>query len=504
MGVEHVVLAAYLACLVAIFVYSLSMAHLGRIVVRARRRPNAPQPRCTPDPQPRVTVQLPIYNELHVAERIIDAAAALDHPREQLRIQVLDDSTDATRGLVDAAVARHAARGVPIDVVRRTVRTGFKAGALAHGLACDTAEYVLVLDADFVPRADLVRLLLAGFDAADVAVVQARWGFLNEPESLMTSVEAFLLGMHFGVEQPGRALSGGMLNFNGTAGMWRRAAIDDAGGWQARTVTEDVDLSYRAQLRGWRIAYLEDVVVDSELPADVGALRTQQHRWIKGGAQNARLHLGAVCRHEAPASVRWHAAMHLVSGSLYAAILAMLILSVPLAAVKNTSITTDYTDWGMPFTAATVALGWVLAVAHRPNGRRGWLRFGVMLPAFLVFTMGLAVHNGSAAISGWAGRGGEFVRTAKAGAGAWPAAAYARRVVDRRVLPELALVAWLLAGLAIGWQRGQTAFAPLQLMALAGLTWVLTLSVRHPWQARQHRRDRPEPFRRNVPQEVAR
>ncbi|HMM96377.1 glycosyltransferase [Phycicoccus sp.] len=485
MGAEHVVLAAYVACLVLVLVFSLTTAHLAVAVLRARRHPVAPGSGTDPR-RARVTVQLPIYNELHVAERVIDAAARLHHPPQLLRIQVLDDSTDATTAVVDAAVARHRVRGVDVRVVRRADRAGYKAGALADGLARDDAEFVLVLDADFVPRPDLVERLLAGVDGPDVAAVQARWGFLNEEESMTTRVEAFLLGMHFGVEQPGRALTGGMLNFNGTAGMWRRAAIEDAGGWDGRTVTEDIDLSYRAQLRGWRIVYLEDVVVPSELPADIGALRGQQHRWIKGGAQNARLHLGAVARHDAPGQVRWHAAAHLLSGTLYTVILAMLTLSVPLAALKNTAVRTEYVDWGMPFTAATLALGWTLAVAHRPRGRRGWLRFGLLLPAFLVFTMGLAVHNGLAALSGWFGRpGGEFVRTAKAGTDGWRTAAYAGRTVDRRVLRELAAAGWLVLGLAVAWWRREPALVPLQLMGLTGLSWVLALSVLHPWQARR-------------------
>lgn len=556
MTAEHVVLSAYVACIVVILAFSLSVGQLALVVRRERARVRrqiapaahqaaavqqaahqaAPRHR-TPDhvasdhaaserseqlptqhcpaippapsnppvpPVPRVTVQLPIYNELHVAERVIDAAAALDYPVDRLCIQVLDDSTDETTRVVDAAAARHRARGIDVVVVRRARRDGYKAGALAHGLAIDGAELLLILDADFVPQSDLITRLLPHIEDPRVAAVQARWGYLNEHESLLTSVQAFLLGLHFRIEQPGRAASGGMLNFNGTAGMWRRAAIRDAGGWRARTVTEDIDLSYRVQLRGWRIVYLDDVIVPSELPADMGALRGQQHRWIRGGAQNARLHLRAVWRHEAPAHVRWHAMVHLLSGSLYAVILAMLVLSVPLAALKGTGIETDYTDWALPFTAATAALGATLAVAHQPFGIRAWLRFAVMLPAFLVFTMGLALHNGLAALSGLVGRpGGEFVRTAKSGGTPWRTTRYASRVWDRRVAAEVAFVAWLGGGLGIGLVREETAFIPLQLMALAGLVWVLTLSVIQPLQARRRARVPTAQLTLAVPQEVA-
>lgn len=498
MSAEHVVLAAYVACLAAILVFSLSAGHLALAVRRERAlgatRTATDRPEATPghlasQRVPRVTVQLPIYNELHVAERVIDAAAALDHPADRLCIQVLDDSTDETTKVIDAVSARHRARGIDVVVVRRGRREGYKAGALAHGLAIDAAELLLVLDADFVPQRDLITRLLPHLDDPRVAAVQARWGYLNEHESVLTAVQAFLLGLHFRIEQPGRAATGGMLNFNGTAGMWRRAAITDAGGWRARTVTEDIDLSYRAQLRGWRIAYLDDVVVPSELPADIGALRGQQYRWIRGGAQNARLHLGAVLRHQGPRHVRWHAMMHLLSGSLYAVILAMLVLSVPLAALKGTGVDTDYTDWALPFAAATAALGATLAVAHDPRGARGWLRFALMLPAFLVLTMGLALHNGLAALSGLFGRpGGEFVRTAKAGGTPWRTTRYATRTWDRRVAAELGFAGWLITGLVTGLVRGESAFIPLQLMALAGLAWVLTLSLVHPWQARRRAR----------------
>ncbi len=493
MALEHVILAAYVACLLQLFVYSMSMAHLALVVRRAR--PGAEDRTgsvgtsvaVAPGTAPTVTVQVPIYNELHVARRVIDAVVRLEHPGDRLRIRILDDSTDSTRAVVDDAVARHRAAGTDITTVRRPTRAGYKAGALAHALASDTSTYVAVLDADFVPRPDLVAVLLAGFDDPQVAAVQARWGFLNAQQSLVTRIEGFLLDMHFGVEQPGRAASGGFLNFNGTAGMWRRAAIDDAGGWLARTVTEDIDLSYRAQLRGWRIAYLGDVDVPSELPADLAAVRSQQHRWIRGGAQNARLHLGAVLgHHESGRWTRWHGAMHLLSGSLYAVILAMLLLSVPLAAVKNTAVTTDYVDWGMPFALATVALGWTLAVAQRPRTAGEWARFAGLLPAFLVFTMGLAVHNGCAALSGWFGRpGGEFVRTPKSGSAPWQVTAYAGARVDARVLRELCVIGWLLLGLAVAWWRRDAALVPIQLMALTGLGWVVTLSLVHPWRARR-------------------
>ena len=360
--------------------------------------------------------------------------------------------------------------------VRRGTRDGYKAGALAEGMRQGTGELIAVFDADFVPAPDVLAKLLPPFEDARVGAVQARWGYLNEAESALTRVQAFLLDMHFRLEQPARNAQRLFLNFNGTAGVWRRTAVEDAGGWSSRTVTEDIDLSYRAQQRGWRIVYLDDCVVRSELPGDMTALRSQQHRWIMGGAQNARLHLGPVLRSRASRAVRWHAVQHLVASSIYVVILIMLILSVPLAAMKNTAITADYQDFGIPFVMATAGLGWALYIARRPRGARELVRFAVLLAAFLTFTMGLAVANGAAALKGWFGHGG-VVRTAKAGSVPWDRSPYAGRRIDRRVLPEIGIVLWLVLGLVVAAVRREPALAPLQLMGLAGTGWVLVLSV---------------------------
>jgi len=275
------------------------------------------------------------------------------------------------------------------------------------------------------------------------------------------------------------------LNFNGTAGVWRRAAIEDAGGWSARTVTEDIDLSYRAQLRGWRMVYLDGYACPGELPAEMTGLRGQQHRWLKGGAQNARLHLAAVLRSGLRREVRRHAAQHLLAGSTYLVILTAVLLSVPLAALKNTAIGVDYTDYGAPFAVSTVALVGAFHAARRPRGPTGLMRFARDMARFMVFTMGLSVHNGSAVLAGWFGRGGEFVRTPKSGSGAWGTNAYTGRRVDRHVVREVAVLTVLIAGLVIGWQRREFAMFPLQLMAATGVGWVLALSVWHPARARR-------------------
>lgn len=490
-SVEGLVLVGYVACLLALLLFSISQVRLTFILRRAKRLavrggPVLAEAGSTPCTDlPYVTIQLPVYNERHVVERLLDAVAAIDYPRDLLEVQVLDDSTDATSAIVARQVDRLAATGRTITHVRRSHRSGFKAGALAHGLARARGELLVIFDADFVPLPDFLRVTVPFFDDPDVGAVQTRWGHLNEHESALTRVQAFLLDLHFRLEQPARHLGGLFLNFNGTAGIWRRTAIEDAGGWSDRTLTEDIDLSYRAQLRGWRLVYLPDYACPGELPGEMGGLRSQQHRWMKGGAQNARLHLRTILGAPLSAKVRRHACQHLLAGSMYLVILAAVLLSVPLAAVKNTAISADYADFGIPFVLSTVGLVAVFHTARRPRGIGGQLRFVGEMACFMVFTMGLAVHNGGAVLSGWSGRGGEFVRTPKYGTGGWTASAYTRRSPDARVLPELAVLGILAVGLAVGWRRREFALYPLQLMAAAGLVWVVALSVWHPVQARR-------------------
>lgn len=503
MSVEVVVLAGYVACLLALLCFSVGQYHLVVLRRRAARARGAGRPAPGPatpaaepgrdvsEPaRPRVTIQLPVYNERYVAARVLRAVAALDYPRDRLDVQVLDDSTDDTTVIVAALLPELRAGGLQVSHVRRQRRVGYKAGALAAGLDTARGELVAVFDADFVPPVDFLQRTVPHFRDPRVGAVQARWGHLNEHESPLTAVEAFLLDLHFGLEQPARSDAGLFLNFNGTAGVWRRAAIADAGGWSARTVTEDIDLSYRAQLRGWRVRYLEELVCPAELPADMGGLRGQQHRWIMGGAQNARLHLRRVLgRTDLPATVRHHAAQHLLAGLTYAVIVLMLLLTVPLAAVKGTAIHTDYADYGVPFVLATGALVATFWDARRPTGLRGRLRFAGLMAAFLVFTMGLSVHNAAAAVRGLFRRGeAEFVRTPKAGSAGWAGSRYAVVRVDRRVLRELAVMAALVVGLVVGVSRHETAFVPVQVMALAGLGWVVTLSVWHPLRVRRAER----------------
>ncbi|WP_317128368.1 cellulose synthase family protein [Hymenobacter radiodurans] len=333
---EIFLLVLYGLCLTFILGFSLSQLQLTRLARRAYRRPALPAPSLPAD-WPSVTVQLPVFNEVNVIERVIDAAAALAYPHDKLHIQVLDDSTDETVALAAARIAWHRAQGIHIDHVLRSDREGFKAGALKHALICTNAELVAIFDADFVPEPDFLMRTVPYFSDAAVGVVQTRWAHLNEDYSLLTELQAFALNAHFYVEQVGRLAGGHFINFNGTGGVWRRRCIEESGGWQSDTLTEDLDLSYRAQLRNWQFVYLPQVVAPAELPAAMDALKSQQFRWTKGGAETARKHLGSVLRSGLPFSTKLQATFHLLNSTVFLAILILSVLSVPLVFVRQHS-----------------------------------------------------------------------------------------------------------------------------------------------------------------------
>lgn len=482
---EIVVLGIYTSLLVIVGVFALIQLHLSIRYLGAAKRGQASGRAFGDGNLPTVTVQLPVYNELYVVTRLLDSVAQLDYPKELLEIQVLDDSTDETSAIVAHKLGELAHAGLKVAHLRRDSREGFKAGALQEGLRHASGEFVAIFDADFVPNSDFLKQTVAYFDDDRVAAVQTRWGHLNESQSLVTRIYAFMLNAHFTVEQRGRNASGYFINFNGTAGLWRRRAIEDAGGWRADTLTEDLDLSYRAQLRGWRLVYLADVISPAELPADMPGVRSQQRRWIKGGAENARLHLGAVLRSKQPSSRRLHACAHLLSSSLYLVVLTAILLSVLLTFLKNTYIETDYLHFGLPFLVATCCLARVYYVAQGTGAYRAWgkLRFVAFMVLFLVFTLGLSVQCGIAALQGWLGRRSEFVRTPKHGTGNtgihWTKNRYVKRHIDRDVVVEACVVLLILAALVHGVRHNEFGLVPLQLMAAAGIIWVIGLSLWH-------------------------
>ena len=370
---------------------------------------------------PRVTVQLPIYNERYVIERLIESVAQFDYPRELLDIQVLDDSTDETQEVARNCVERYQALGVPISYLHRANREGFKAGALQEGLKSATGEFVAIFDADFIPPADFLRRTVPYFADAKLAMAQTRWSYVNRRYSPLTEVEAILLDGHFVVEHSARFRSGLFFNFNGTAGIWRRAAIEDAGGWQHDTLTEDTDLSYRAQLRGWHFIYLPEIDCPSELPVEMNAFKSQQARWAKGLMQTAKKILPSVMRADVPAAVKAEAIFHLTANISYPLMVFLSIILLPAMIVRF------YQGWlqvlliDLPlFLASTCSISSFYLAAERTLYPKTWKRTFLYLPFVMAVGIGLSVRNALAVLEAIFGIKSDFVRTPKyrVGAGA--------------------------------------------------------------------------------------
>ena len=405
----QVIAAAWWIYLAALGLLAVYAAHRVVLVVRAaRRRPSPPQ--ALPDTLPIVTVQLPIYNERAVAVRVIAAAAALDWPRDRLELQVLDDSTDDCRALCAAEVAAWRGRGVDVVHLHRTDRVGWKAGALEAGRAVARGSLHAVFDADFVPPPDFLRRTVAPFTDPAVGMVQARWDHLNRSASLLTELQALLLDGHFAVEQRGRAAIGACFNFNGTAGVWRASAIAAAGGWHADTLTEDLDLSYRAALAGWRFVYADDVTAPAELPADVLAFKSQQFRWAKGSIECARKLARPAARARWPWRHRLEALFHLTHNLPYLITLIVLVAGgAALAAGGGPS-------WAAPIHVVSAALTALVLGAFvwvSQPGRR--LAALARVPSLIALTAGLSVSQSRAIVLGLVGRVTPFVRTPKSG-----------------------------------------------------------------------------------------
>lgn len=372
--------------------------------------PSIPEP---PAQWPVVTVQLPIFNEMYVAERLIEAVCGLDYPRDRLEIQVLDDSTDETRELVARLVERLGREGFDIHHLHREDRSGFKAGALEAGLAVASGEILAVFDADFVPTPDFLRRSVPHFADPKVGMVQARWGHINRDYSLLTRAQAILLDGHFVVEHAARHRGGCFFNFNGTAGIWRRQAIRDAGGWEHDTLTEDLDLSYRAQLAGWDFVYLPDVVVPAELPAEINAYKSQQNRWAKGSVQTARKLLGTVLRAPISWRAKTEAFVHLTANFTYLLMVCLSMLVFPAMALRRGEEVWKLLVFDLPlFGAASVSVMLFYVVSQKATGV-GWLRRLWQLPAVMGVGIGLAINNSRAVLSGLVHDGGVFHRTPK-------------------------------------------------------------------------------------------
>ena len=476
MAIRDLILLVYYLTLGVLAVYGLHRALL--LALHRRHRRTLPVP---PDPErwPRVTVQLPLYNELYVGPRLLDAACRLDYPSDRLEIQVLDDSDDETSVVLADLVERWRERGVDVKHLRRAGRAGYKAGALAAGLATATGELIAVFDADFVPSPAFLRDALPWFDDPRVGMVQARWEHRNRRQSLLTRVQAVLLDGHFLIEHAARHRSGRLWNFNGTAGVWRRQTLVDAGGWHDDTLTEDLDLSYRAQLRGWRFAYLPGLAVPSELPESISALKSQQYRWAKGSIQTARKLLGSILVSTEPWWRKLEAFVHLTANGCYLLTVLLALLIFPAMLARRDGEQWKLLALDLPLFALATASIVAYYLASQRLAPRGEARAWRLMPSVFALGIGLSLSNASAVLSGLFQRGGAFVRTPKVlrHAPRRRPPAY-RAAASRTVGLEVAFALYFVAATVAAARLGMWLAIPFLLLFLHGYAWVSILSWR--------------------------
>lgn len=465
---EFLVVAVYYLALLLLIVYALHRLHLVRLL---RCLGNRPAAGCSDASWPAVAVQLPLYNEPSVAGRLVDAAAALDYPGS-LEIQVLDDSTDGTPAIVEERLAAARARGVKISHIRRGSREGYKAGALSRGLETTDAEILVIFDADFLPPPDVVTQMVSPFRDREVGMVQARWGHLNREQSALTRVQALYLDAHFGVESAARYLDQRFFNFNGTAGAWRRQAILDAGGWSAETLTEDLDLSYRAQLAGWKFVFLPELEVPAELPSTLSGFHGQQHRWARGSIQTARKILPRITAAPLSFKIKAEAFFHLTGNVAYLLTLILALLLVPTLEIR-------YRDHWVPFALIdlmllTISSASLILFCLEGQKRAGRLLRWVEVASVVPIGIGTCVNNSIAVLEGVLLRGGEFRRTPKQGIAS-------RSRIDSRPprlpLGEALLVMFFVSAVVVFLSAGRLAALPFLLLFAGGFSYTLLLSL---------------------------
>ncbi len=487
------ILIIYGLALSIILVYGFMQFRLIRQAVKYKKinhQDIAPLDTSNPENIPHVTVQLPVYNEYYVVERLIDAVAGFQYPADKLEIQVLDDSTDETYTVIQQKTKELQEKGICIYHIHRKNRVGYKAGALAHGTRQAKGEFIAIFDADFIPNPDFLQKTLPYFKDHNTGMVQTRWGHVNEDYSLLTRMQAFGLNAHFHVEQAGRHQGGHFLNFNGTGGVWRKSCIVDAGGWHHNTLAEDLDLSYRAQLRGWKFIYLDHVVAPAELPVVMSALKSQQFRWTKGGAENLRkLYPNILSAKKIKTKTKLFALSHLMNSSLFIFILITGLLSIPVLFIKS-----NYPEYNILFYIGSVFLVAMLIfflfywTAFQFTSRHKLFKPFVFIYRFILFlsfSMGLSLHNSIAALEGYTGKRSAFVRTPKfniqqSGNG---------KSITKYLEQKISCITWLegllslyfMSGIFYGVVLGDYGLAPFHAMFAFGFGITFYYSLRQIW-----------------------
>lgn len=483
---EQFILFAYIIALSILFIFG---AHGFVMVYHYYRHRYEQETEPVLTDTPPVTIQLPIFNEMYVVRRLIDASCAIDYPKEKLEIQVLDDSTDETVDLVESIVKEKQNLGFTIHHVRRTNRKGFKAGALKEGLKTAMGEFVAIFDADFLPRPEFLQKTIPYFYTnPKIGMVQTRWEHLNGEYSLMTRTQAMALDGHFVIEQNMRNKAGFFINFNGTGGVWRKECIMDAGNWHSDTLTEDLDLSYRAQLKGWKFKFLRDVTSPAELPAEINALKSQQFRWTKGAIETARKLLPMVWKSNIPFRIKVHSTFHLTNNIVFPFIVLASILNVPLTFIKHGGAFDAYFDFMSVFVLAFIG-SFMFYLYSQKDIYADWRRRIFLFPVFMAGSMGFAVNNSKAVLEGLFKRKSEFVRTPKYGIEgkkqSWNDKKYVPVKFSWTVIIEIALALYCFGGVVSSLYFLEIAAVPFQLLFTAGYGFVAYLSVQQALEARR-------------------
>ncbi len=492
MILETITIIIYSLALVLIFIYALAQLNLLFNYLSSRKHNDQSLVYDLSDSEqvPHVTIQLPVYNEMYVMERLLDNISEIDYPKEKLEIQVLDDSTDESLAFAAQKIEALQQTGLDIKHVLRSDRAGFKAGALKEGLKTAKGEFIAIFDADFLPEPDWLKRTVPYFKDPEIGVVQTRWGHINREYSLLTRVQAFALDAHFFLEQVGRNSKGHFINFNGTAGIWRKNCILDAGNWEGDTLTEDLDLSYRAQLKAWKFKYLEDVETPAELPVVISAARTQQFRWNKGGAENFRKMLGSIIRNKhISLKTKLHGILHLLNSSMFLFVLIVALLSIPMLYIKNEYAHLKAYFIAMSFFVVSTLIFficyWFMFKRTYGSTTKSFVQYIVMFITFFSIAMGFSLHNSIAVLEGHLGKRSEFIRTPKFNinslADSWKGNKYLKKGISTHVIIEGLLMLYFGFGMysafIVGDQGGDFGLFPFHLMLFFGFGFVFIKSL---------------------------
>jgi cellulose synthase/poly-beta-1,6-N-acetylglucosamine synthase-like glycosyltransferase len=458
-----------------LFIILFSLGQLALIITFLNYR-NKENHKITLNTYPNITIQLPIYNERFVIERLLDSISNLNYPKKKIEIQVLDDSDDDTSILVEQKVEKLISLGFTISQIKRKNRIGFKAGALQNGLIQAESEFILIFDADFIPEPDFLINTLPYFSNDKIGMVQTRWGHINPRESWLTRAQEIGLNCHFIIDQGGRAKGGFFISFNGTAGIWRKACIEDAGGWEADTLTEDLDLSYRAQMKGWQFKYCPEIISPAELPNVLSAVRSQQFRWIKGGVETSKKLIARLWNCDLPISVKLFGSLQLLNNYIYAFILLTGLLSVPLMLLKNKSMEFDlFFNWSGMLISVLIINFFYCFTAILIEKKNIIVSIKEILSAFpiaIIVSMGMSYHNSIAVLKGIQGQKTAFIRTPKFSE-AQRENSYLKSQKNRQYLPEFLLFIYFLLAVIAELYFKDFGFLIYHLLMLSGFGFIL-------------------------------